>query len=76
MFKSVVKSISLGDGLVTLFWEAGILRWQRRVLPHWYHPALDWLLRWPRPLLRLGAALEVVAACWLLRSKRRGPWER
>ena len=71
MFKSVLAFVLLGDGLVTLVWGAGFLRWQRQVLPRWYRPALDWLLRWLLPLLRLGAAMEAVAGWRLLGSKDR-----
>jgi len=72
MLKRLLALILLGDGLITVFWGPGFLDWQRRLAPRWYHPVLDWLLRWPDPILRLGAAAEtrrdfcrLEAAAWM-----------
>jgi hypothetical protein len=68
MLKRPLALILLGDGLITVFWGPGFLYWQRRLAPRWYHPLLDWLLRWPDPLLRLGAAAEAFVGWRLLRG--------
>ena len=61
--------IALGDGLITILWGSGFLRWQRKLAPRWYHPVLDWLLTWPDPALRLGAVLEACVGWYLWRER-------
>ncbi|HEY76125.1 MAG TPA: hypothetical protein G4O00_08085 [Thermoflexia bacterium] len=66
MLRKLLALILLGDGLITVVWGPGFLRWQRELAPRWYHPVLDGLLRWPSPLLRMGAAFEALVGWWLL----------
>ncbi|BBM73826.1 hypothetical protein [Rhodothermus marinus] len=65
MVRRLVAVLLLADGLITVVWGPGFLRWQRRWMPAWYRPVLDGLLRWPEWLLRLGAALEAGLGWWL-----------
>ncbi|SHK71046.1 hypothetical protein [Rhodothermus profundi] len=69
--RRAIALLLLADGLMTVVWGRGFLRWQRRWMPHWYKPALDWLLRWPEPLLRLGAAFEAVVGWKMWKDEQR-----
>lgn len=70
--KRLLAAILLADGLITVVWGRGFLRWQRRIVPEWYKPGLDVLLEWPESLLRLGAASEaVLGGLWLIRLVRK-----
>lgn len=58
--------VLVADGLITVAWGRGFLIRQRRLAPDWYKSVLDWLLGWPEPLLRLGAAIEAALGGLLL----------
>ncbi len=63
--RRLIALLLVTDGVITVVWGRGFLRWQRRWMPGWYWPVLDGLLRWPASLLRLGAALEALLGWWL-----------
>lgn len=58
--------ILIADGSSTLAFGHRLLAWQRRVAPDWYQMALDALLDWPEPALRIGGAVEMILGLlWL-----------
>ncbi|HSJ52974.1 MAG TPA: hypothetical protein VLC52_04435 [Anaerolineae bacterium] len=59
--RRLVAAVLILDGLVTAVWGHGFIAWQRSFAPAWLQKAvLEPLLRWPEPLLRLGAAGQAV----------------
>lgn len=63
--------ILIADGSATLIFGKRLITWQQRVAPAWYQMALDVLLDWPQPILRVGGAVELVLGLvWLKRLLR------
>jgi uncharacterized protein YndB with AHSA1/START domain len=63
----------VADGVITVAWGRGFLRWQRRIAPGWYRSVLDAYLEWPESCLRLGAAAEALAGgLWLVHQLQEG----
>ena len=65
--RKIFGLIMVLDGLATIIWGRGFLRWQKRHTPSWFHPPIDFFLAWPEPLLRSGAGLQVSFGRRLLR---------
>lgn len=69
--RQVLAVILIADGSATLIFGQRVIAWQRRVAPVWYQMALDALLDWPEPALRLGGAVELILGLlWLRRLLR------
>jgi len=63
--------ILIADGSATLAFGHRLVAWQRQVAPGWYQMALDALLDWPEPVLRIGGAVELILGLlWLKRLLR------
>jgi hypothetical protein len=77
MLDSVSRLLAIlliADGSLTLAFGQRLIAWQRRIAPDWYQMALDALLDWPEPTLRIGGAVELILGLlWLKRLVRRDP---
>ncbi|MFN2240848.1 MAG: hypothetical protein ACK2U2_01085 [Anaerolineae bacterium] len=64
----------IADGSATLIFGHRLLAWQQRVAPVWYQMALDALLDWPEPALRVGGAVELILGLVWLKRLLRHDW--